>query len=157
MYHIKGLKISGELCLMRLRRNPGTGTAAGLLQSWPAARSICRFYQRRIKQTVIHAPAVWMQSKSIDKKTDDAEPTMLKPTCLILRGLGLLTLFPHQSSLTIVRPVAARTGAGRTAGFRAGVLHRRIDLCSRLCQSSIKAAAVMQACFKLPETMRLSG
>jgi hypothetical protein len=100
--HIKGLKISGEHCLIRLHKAPPAtdllpvfyDTVAGGRINLPfissthpaggiqAACCVDVAHQVRIRQLLDNAP-------------------LLKPHISYIMGVGLLTLFPHQSSLSL--------------------------------------------------------
>jgi hypothetical protein len=114
MTSIKGLKISGELGLVRLR---AVSRSSGLL---PAFCSILAGSQMNIPFLSAEYQAGGIQAsccvdaahRDLLKRLLSSETALQKRTEYI-SGVGLLTLYPHQSSN--------------------GVFHWRPDLCPGLC------------------------
>jgi hypothetical protein len=151
MTSIKGLKISGELGLVRLRAE---SRESGLL---PAFCSILAGSQMNISFLSAEYQAGGIQAaccvdaahRALLKRLLSTEPALQKRAEYI-SGVGLLTLYPHQSSLklfglslrTLVKADLRVFAMASSIGALTYVLdYAQLD----------KAAAVMQTRFELAE------
>ena len=101
--HIKGLKISGELCLVRLRK---TAPANRLLPAFcgilAGSRINMPFLSTENRAGGIQAACcVDVAHQALVKRLTDADPELPKHV-EYTPGVGLLTLFPYQSSLKLL-------------------------------------------------------
>lgn len=146
---IKGIKISGECCLVRLQ---AAAPMSGLLPRF------CRIMAgRRINLpfiTTMHRAGVSRVTCCVDaaqqaqvQQALDAHSTV-KAHVSYTPGIGLLTLFPHRSSLTLLG-LSLRALAG--AGIRVLELASSIGALTYVLDHSKldQAADVLKSCFRL--------
>jgi hypothetical protein len=100
--HIKGLKISGEHCLIRLHKtSPATDLLPAFCQMVTGSRInlplISSTHQAGGIQAACCVDAA--HQDRIEQLLDNAP--LLKPHVSYNQGVGMLTLFPHQSSLSL--------------------------------------------------------
>ncbi len=147
--NIKGLKISGELCLVRLRAASRDSSLLPVFCSTLAGSQLnMPFLSAEYRAGGIQAAGcVDVAHQASLKRLLDTEP-LLRKHVEYIPGVGLLTLFPHQSSLKLfglsLRALAQANlpvfAMASSIGALTYVLdHDRID----------EAAAVLQARFKL--------
>lgn len=149
--HIKGLKISGELCLIRLRSaTPAMGLLSAFCTIMADSRINIPFISTAHQAGGLRAACcVEAIQETMIKRLMDAEPTM-NAHVSYTAGVGLLTLFPHQSSLTLF-------GFSLRALFRQNI--RVLGLASSIGALTYVldypklelAADVLKSCFKLQE------
>jgi len=148
---IKGLKISGELCLVRLRkRAPANHLLPAFCALLAGSQINMPFLATENSVDGIQAAGcVDAAHLALIKRLIDADPAMPKHV-KYTPGVGLLTLFPHQSSLKMFG-LSLRTLA--KADLRVFALASSIGALTYVLDYSRmdKAAAVLQMCFKLAE------
>jgi aspartokinase len=149
MVSINGLKISGELCLVRLHAK---SRCSGLL---PAFCSLLAGSQMNISFLSTESLSDGIQAiccvdathQALLKRLISAD-TVLQERAEYTAGVGLLTLFPHQSRLELfgrsMRALAQADLRIFATASSIGALTYVLDYV-RL----DKATAVMQACFEL--------
>jgi aspartokinase len=151
MVSINGLKISGELCLVRLHaESRGSGLVSAFCSLMAGSQMNIPFlsaeYQTGGIQAICCVDAV---HQALLKRLLSADP-MLQARTEYTAGVGLLTLYPHRSRLKLFgRSLRALAQAdlriyatASSIGALTYVLeYARLD----------KAAAVMQARFELAE------
>jgi aspartokinase len=149
MTSIDGLKISGELCLVRLRTGSrGSGLLPAFCRLLAGSRINMPFLSAESQDGGIQAVCcVDAAHRTLVRRLLRVEPSLQERT-EFTPGVGLLTLFPHRSRLTLFgRSLRALTQADLRVFAMAssiGALTYVLDY-ARL----DKAAAVMQACFEL--------
>jgi hypothetical protein len=148
---IKGLRISSELSLVRLRQTP---RSKRLLPDFchllAASRINMPFLATESRAGGIQVTCcVDASHHALVKQLVDADP-LLPGRVSYTPGVGLLTLYPHQSSLKLLGlSLSALTGAGLRVfalGSSIGALTYVLDYAWM-----DKAAAVLQSFFKLDE------
>lgn len=148
---IKGLKISGELCLLRLHSaTPAMGVLSAFCGIMADSRINLPFMSTVFQAGGLQAACcVDAVHQTLIKRLVDAEP-MMDAHVSYSPGVGLLTLFPHQSSLklfglslrTLFRQEIRVLGMASSIGALTYVLdYSKLD----------RAAEVLKSCFKLPE------
>ncbi len=148
---IKGLKISGELCLVRLRKqHPVNGLLPAFCGLLAGSQINMPFLATENRTAGIQAAGcVEAAHLALVKRLIDADPA-LSEHVNYTPGVGLLTLFPHQSSLkmfglslrTLVKAQLRIFTLASSIGALTYVLdYARMD----------KAAAVLQKRFKLAD------
>jgi aspartokinase len=149
MASINGLKISGELCLVRLcEESRGSGLLPAFCSLLAGSQINIPFlsaeYQAGGTQAICCVDAA---HQALLKKLLGADP-MLQKHVDYTAGVGLLTLFPHQSRLKLfgrsLRALAQADLRIYATASSIGALTYVLDY-ARL----DKAVAVMQACFAL--------
>ena len=149
MHNIKGLKISGELCLVRLHaESQDSGLLPAFCSLLAGSQMNMPFLSTESQSGGIRTTCcVDAAHQTLLKRLLSAEP-LLQVRAEYTAGVGLLTLFPHQSSLILFgRSLRALTQANLRVFAMAssiGALTYVLDY-ARL----DKAAAVMQAWFEL--------
>jgi len=149
MISLNGLKISGELCLVRLRaESRNSGLLPAFFSLLAGSRLNMSFLSTESRAGGIQAVCcVDAAHRTLLKRLLRDEPA-LQAHAEYTAGVGLLTLFPHRSNLTLFgRSLRALTqadlrifAAASSIGALTYVLdHAHLD----------KAVAAMQACFKL--------
>ena len=114
MISIDGLKISGELCLVRLRTgSPGSGLLPAFCGLLAGSRINMPFLSAESRDGGIQAVCcVDAAHRTSVERLLRTEPA-LQARAELTEGVGLLTLFPHRSRLTLVgRSLRALTQAG---------------------------------------------
>jgi hypothetical protein len=146
---INGLKISGELCLVRLRTETrGSNLVSAFCSLMAGSQMNISFlsaeYQTGRLQAICCVDAA---HQAFLKKLLEADP-MLQARAECTAGVGLLTLYPHRSRLRLfgrsLRALAQADLRILATASSIGALTYVLDY-ARL----DKAAAVMQACFRL--------
>ena len=146
---INGLKISGELCLVRLRaESRGSGLLPAFCSLLAGSQMNMPFLSTESQAGGIHTTCcVDAAQQALLKRLLSAEP-VLQARAEYTDGVGLLTLFPHQSRLKLfgrsLRALAQADLRVFAMASSIGALTYVLDY-ARL----DKAAAVMQACFEL--------
>jgi hypothetical protein len=149
MASINGLKISGELCLVRLcEESRGSGLLPAFCSLLAGSQINIPFlsaeYQAGGTQAICCVDAA---HQVLLKKVLSADP-MLHARAEYTAGVGLLTLYPHQSRLKLfgrsLRALARADLRIFATTSSIGALTYVLDY-ARL----EEAASVMQACFKL--------
>lgn len=99
---IKGLKISGELCLVRLHHStPAIHRLPAFCGIMAGSRINLPFVSTAHQTSGIQAACcVDAKHQTLIKQLVDAD-LMMKKHVSYIPGVGLLTLFPHQSSLKL--------------------------------------------------------
>jgi aspartokinase len=149
MNNIKGLKISGELCLVRLHtESRDSGLLPAFCSLLAGSQINMPFLSTESQAGGIHTTCcVDAAHQLLLKRLLSAEP-VLQERAEYTDGVGLLTLFPHQSSLILfgrsLRALAEADLRVFAMASSIGALTYVLDY-ARL----DKAAAVMQACFEL--------
>ncbi|MCP3951521.1 MAG: hypothetical protein GY697_04795 [Desulfobacterales bacterium] len=102
MIRIKGLKISGELCLVILREDsPGNGLLPAFCSILAGSQINIPFLSAEYHAGGIQANCcVDAAHRTLLKRLLSAEPVLQK-RAEYKSGVGLLTLFPHQSNLKL--------------------------------------------------------
>jgi aspartokinase len=146
---INGLKISGELCLVRLyAESRESGLLPAFCSLLAGSRINMPFLSTESQGGGITATCcVDAAHQAVVKRLLSAEP-VLQERAEYTAGVGLLTLFPHQSRLILfgrsLRALAQANLRVFAMASSIGALTYVLDY-ARL----DKAAAVMQACFEL--------
>ena len=149
MISIKGLKISGELALVRLREESrGRGLLPAFCSILAGSQINIPFLSAEYRAGGIQAVCcVDTAHRALLKKLLSAEPVLQKRAEFI-SGVGLLTLFPHQSSLKLFG-LSLRTLA--KADLRVFAMASSIGALTYVLDYARldKAAEALQACFEL--------
>ena len=146
---IGGLKISGALCLVRLRaESRNRGLLPAFCSLLAGSQMNIPFLSTESRNGGIRATCcVDAAHQTLIKNLLRADPVLQQGHAEFTGGVGLLTLFPHQSRLTLFsRSLRALTQANLrvfAAASSIGALTYVLDD-ARL----DKAAAIMQACFE---------
>ena len=149
MTSIKGLKISGELCLVRLHEESrDSGLLPAFCRHLAGSQINIPFLSTESVAGGIHTTCcVDAAHQALLKRLLSVEP-LLQKRAEYIAGVGLLTLFPHQSSLKLfgrsLRALAHADLRVFALASSIGALTYVLDY-ARL----DKAAAVMQSCFEL--------
>lgn len=149
MTSINGLKISGELCLVRLHaESRDSGLLPAFCSLLAGSQMNMPFLSTESQVSGIHTTCcVDAAHQALLKRLLSAEP-LLQERAEYTAGVGLLTLFPHQSRLMLfgrsLRALAQADLRVFAMASSIGALTYVLDY-ARL----DKAAAVMQACFEL--------
>lgn len=149
MASINGLKLSEELCLVRLHtESRGSCLLPAFCSLLAGSQVNMPFLSTEFRDGGIHTVCcVNAAHQDLLKRLLSAEPVLQKCT-EYAAGVGLLTLFPHQSRLTVLgrslRALARADLRILAMASSVGALTYVLDY-ARLDQ----AAAVMQACFGL--------
>lgn len=149
MNNIKGLKISGELCLVRLHaESRDSGLLPAFCSLLAGSQVNMPFLSTESQAGGIHTTCcVDAAHQALLKRLLSAEPVLQERT-EYTAGVGLLTLFPHQSSLILF---ARSLRALAQADLRVFAMASSIGALTYVLDYARldKAAAVMQACFEL--------
>ena len=146
---IKGLKISEELCLVRLRAGPRSSGLLPAFCSLLAGSQINMPFLSAESQPggILAICCVDAAQQPLLKRLLSAEP-VLQERAECTAGVGLLTLFPHQSSLRLfgrsLRALAEADLRIFAMASSIGALTYVLDYAQL-----DKAAAVIQVCFEL--------
>ena len=149
MISINGLKISGELCLVRLRaESRGSGIVSAFCSLLAGNQMNIPFLSAEYQSGGIQAICcVDAAHQALLKKLLSAD-SMLQEHAEYTAGVGLLTLYPHQSRLNLfgrsLRALAQADLQIFATASSIGALTYVLDYAQL-----DKAVAVMQACFEL--------
>jgi len=113
--HIKGLKISEELCLVRLRKTaPADRLVPAFCGLLSGSRINMPFMTTAFKEGRMQAACCVAAADRVSlKRLIDSDPK-LSPMVVFTREVGLLTIYPHHSSLELF-------GHSLRALFKAGL------------------------------------
>lgn len=146
---IRGLKLSEELCLVRLCKAAPAGRIVPAFCSLLAESRLNTPYLNTAYRagSVQAACCVPAADRMQLKRRIDADP-VLSASVTFTRGVGLLTLFPHQSNLEIFgRSLRALVKADLKVFGLASSIGALTYVLAYDCLD--RAAEILQACFKL--------